>query len=231
MTDPGVLFYILGLILFVSGGCAVFFISRRKKENEILSALGYVLFEVTFTGEEKKKDVQNFRELIAVMEQFYGGTSALGEKKLFGFKKEHFALEIALPHVGEETAFFAAVPKKYARIFEKQLGGLYPSARAELKIDDYNIFNPEGSAAVSIFRTDEHPALPIRTYDRLESDPLEVILNSFSKLKKVGEGAALQLVLRPAGWQERDKVEKAARTVREGKKLSSASSGGGLGDI
>ena len=221
-------FYAAFIVVIALGGVLAHFISRSKKEGQLLSALGYVLYEITFSGEEKKTEGQNLKELISVMEQFYTGMSGLGEKKLFGFKREHFVLEIALPHVGEEAIFFAAVPKQHARIFEKQLSSLYPTASAYLKIDDYNIFNPDGYSLVSILKTDLHPALPIRTYDRLESDPLEVILNSFSKLKKIGEGAALQIVLSPAGWQDRDKLEKAARSLKEGKSISRASSDGGL---
>ena len=231
MSDPSFLFYfyILILILLTAGIAGFYLSSHFKKEKQIISALGFVLYEVMFSGEERKNEGQSAKELISVMEQFYSGMSAFGEKKLFGFKREHFALEIALPHVGEEAAFFVAVPKQYARIFEKQLSGLYPTAHAELKTEDYNIFNPDGYSAVSILKTDENPALPIRTYDRLESDPLEVILNSFSKLKKVGEGAALQIILRPAGWQDRDKLEKAGRAVKKGESLSSTSSGDLLG--
>lgn len=227
MPDSSFLFYfyILAALMLAIGGSAAFFVSRSKKEKQILSALGYVLYEVTFSGEEKKTE-RPAKELIAAMEQFYSGMIALGEKKTFSFKPEHFVLEIALPHVGEEAAFFAAVPKDSARIFEKQLSGLYPAARIELKAEDYNIFNPEGYSAVSVLRTDEHPALLIRTYDKLEADPLEVILNSFSKLKKVGEGAALQIVLKKAGWQDQDKVKKAGQSLREGKSLSKTTGGG-----
>lgn len=227
MPDSSILFYLFisAFIAIAIGGISAFFISKSKKEKQILSALGYVLYEITFSGEEKKAE-RSVKELIAAMEQFYSGMTALGEKGLFAFKPEHFALEIALPHVGEEAIFFAAVPKTSARIFEKQLSGLYPSARIELKAEDYNIFNPEGYSAVSVFRTDEHPALPIRAYDKLESDPLEVILNSFSKLKKIGEGAALQIILRRAGWQEQDKVKKAGQSLREGKPLIKAAGGG-----
>ena len=219
-------FYISVLTLLIIGGSGLYLSSRFKKEKRITSALGFVLYEVAFSGEEKKNEGKPFKELIAVMEQFYSGMSALGEKKLFSFKRDNFVLEIALPHVGEETVFFVAVPKQSARIFEKQLEGLYPSARVQLKAEDYNIFNPDGHSVVSVLKTDEHPALPIRTYDRLESDPLEVILNSFSKLKKVGEGAALQIVLRPARWQDRDKIEKARNALKEGRPPTSASSGG-----
>ena len=227
MFDPAFFFYfyIFILIVLVIGAAGFYFSSRFKKEKQIISSLGFVLYEIVFSGEEKKNNGQSFKELISVMEQFYSGMSALGEKKLFGFKREHFVLEIALPHVGEEAVFFAAVPKQYSRIFEKQLGGLFPTAHAELKAEDYNIFNPDGYSVGSIFKIDEHPALPIRTYDRLESDPLEVILNSFSKLKKVGEGAALQVILYPASWQDRDKIEKAGRAIKEGKPLGRAGSG------
>jgi hypothetical protein len=41
--------------------------------------------------------------------------------------------------------------------------------------------------------------MPIKTYDNIEHDPMNMILNVFSKLKTAGEGAAIQLVVAPAG--------------------------------
>jgi hypothetical protein len=41
--------------------------------------------------------------------------------------------------------------------------------------------------------------LPLRTYKNLEGDPITVIINSFAKLKQVGEGAALQILVKPVG--------------------------------
>ena len=40
----------------------------------------------------------------------------------------------------------------------------------------------------------KHSVFPIKTYEQFDVDPLNVILNVFSKIKRDGEGAALQVV-------------------------------------
>src|SRR3989344_3175998 len=42
-------------------------------------------------------------------------------------------------------------------------------------------------------------ALCLLTYENIDHDPMNTILNVFSKLKTQGEGAAIQLVVAPAG--------------------------------
>lgn len=221
--------YITAAVLFLIGGISIFIYRRLKNRSRLLAALNYILYEVTLPSPEnvKKEGASvSFKELISMMEQFYIGMSAAFEKRWFG--QSSFSLELALPSVGEETTFFVAVPRSKARLFEKQLQSLYPFARVEEKKEDYNIFNPEGGSAGAYFTLAENPALPIRTYQRLDADPLEVVANAFSKLKKEGEGAALQIVLAkdPSGF--RGKLKKALEGLRKGKQLSQIKSGGGL---
>jgi hypothetical protein len=61
---------------------------------------------------------------------------------------------------------------------------------------------------------------PIKTYENQEIDPLNALANALSKLDRVEEGAAVQLVFRPAspGW--RLKGRKIAREMQQGKRLS-----------
>jgi hypothetical protein len=44
-----------------------------------------------------------------------------------------------------------------------------------------------------------HLALPIRTYETMEADPMALILSSFTKIAKDNEGLSLQLLIRPSG--------------------------------
>ncbi|OGZ29277.1 MAG: hypothetical protein A2931_03890 [Candidatus Niyogibacteria bacterium RIFCSPLOWO2_01_FULL_45_48] len=214
------LFYAyIGITVFVlAGGSLLFFLKRLKKKEAIKASLNFVLYEITLpiTGETQKDNV-SFKDLISVMEQFYSGLAAIFEDRWFG--SSSFALELALPTVGEETAFFVAVPRKHSRLFEKHLQSLYPTAKVEQKPEDYNIFNPSGSAAAGYFELSSNPLLPIRTYQNLDADPLEVIANSFTKLKKEGEGAALQIVVQRDPKKFLKKLKQAVKTVREGKKL------------
>lgn len=193
--------------------------------HELEKVLGLVLYEVTFP-EEEKDEKRGLKEMISVMEQFYNGMAVLDEQKgIFSGDRQYYALELALPDVGQETTFYVAVPKKWRRIFEKQLESLFPRAHLEIKKEDYNMFNAEGESAGCVLKLAENMALPIRTYQRLEADPLEVIVNVFSKLRKEGEGAAFQIIIENAEPSFTRRVRKASISVKEGKKISSIETG------
>lgn len=57
--------------------------------------------------------------------------------------------------------------------------------------------------------------LPIKTYTELEADPINPILNAF-KLKKEGEGMAIQIIISPAPKSFKSQVTKAIKNLKEG---------------
>ena len=177
-----------------------------------------VLYEVSLPHEkEEEKKEKSFKEFISAMEQFYNGMMILNQGK-----EEYLALEIGLPTIGEEIVFYAAVPRSKSALLEKQISALFANARVEEKREDYNIFKPGGVNAGSTAKLKTYPVLPIRTYDKFEVDPMLVLSNSFSKLRKIGEGAALQIILGPAESSYGKKIKKTAEEIRKGKKLFEA---------
>jgi len=216
--------FVIAVIVF--GGITLF-LNRLRQKRRVKKALGFILYEVTFPEEEIKEGEGGLKSFISIMEQFYSGMAAMNESRsVFGSGRNYYVLELALPDAGQETTFFVGVQKKQKRIFEKQLESLFPHARVEEKKEDYNIFNVEGASAACEMKLVEHAALPIRTYDRLEADPLEVIANAFSKLKKEGEGAAFQILIENADESFHKKLRQVRTAVQEGKKLSSFESKG-----
>lgn len=223
MFNSQISFYIISaLAVFLVVIIPVWLLTGYFKKKKILNeALSLVLFEIIFpqTGGQQEGEKKNFKELVAVMEQFYAGMSA------FGY---YFALEIGLPYFGDEIVFYAAVPKNKSQLFEKQVQGLYPQARTEIKKDDYNIFRPQGYSLGTIIKLKQSAILPIKTYDKFELDPLQIIINVFSKLQKEGEGAALQLVISPPNDSIIKKAKKTASEMKRGKSFREASHDKGL---
>ncbi|TSC77506.1 MAG: hypothetical protein G01um101429_1029 [Parcubacteria group bacterium Gr01-1014_29] len=213
--------FLLGAVLLAGVGTGVLFVIQRARQyRRVSGSLHMALYAVLLPQEltVQEKDRKDPKDLISIMEQFYAGMVSREEIRTLGFLTERssFTLEIALPSLGEEITFYVAVPRKWSRVFEKKVNALFPHARVE-QIRDYNIFNEEGVTLGSTLRLKRSPFFPVRTYRHLEADPLEVITTAFSKLKKEGEGAALQLMVRPADstWQEKGK--EAARFMRKGK--------------
>ena len=199
-------------------------ISKQKIKKPLSQALDMVLYEISLPHEkEEEKKEKNFKEFISAMEQFYGGMMILDKDK-----EEYFALEIGLPVIGEEIVFYAAVPRSKSSLLEKQVSALFANARIEEKREDYNIFKPGGVSAGSVAKLKTYPVLPIRTYDKFDVDPMFVIANAFSKLRKIGEGASLQIVIGPAESSYGNKIKKTAEEIRKGKKLFEAMKKAGI---
>ncbi|MBI4134299.1 MAG: type IV secretion system DNA-binding domain-containing protein [Candidatus Terrybacteria bacterium] len=195
--------WIVTLVLFVAAVLAGgFFWDRLRDRFELRRSLDSVLFRVAlprvFPQEEEQRKKPE-KEQIAVMEQFYAAFSRLSDRGMRALLlgPPHIALELALPSVGEEIAFYVAAPRFFADETEKAIHGIYEAAHVE-RIRDYNIFHPYGVAAGASVTLRRHFALPIRTYQTLETDPLRTLTTALSKLAVEGEGAAIQLLVRPA---------------------------------
>lgn len=217
---------------------AQYLLGRREKpgfsalKEQLFRAVDMVLYEVSFPQEEKKEEVgKTLKDFIAVMEQFYSGMSVISEKAGFSFwrrPRPYFVLELAVPAIGEDISFYIAVPRNKSRFLEKQLLAVFPRTQLREKKDDYNIFQFRGVSAGSIAKLKASAVFPIRTYDKLPADPLEVITNAFSKLKKEGEGLALQVVVSPEAGSFSRKVQEAIKALKKGEPLSKALAGESL---
>jgi hypothetical protein len=170
-----------------------------RKGSSLDRSLHMTLFEVTLPPIQDESDKQKgFKEFIGAMEQFYAGMQSIAETKK-NEKEDYFTLEVALSNQNDEVVIYASVPSRHVSLFEKQVLAFYHNAKVVEVIDDYNIFNEQGGSAGAYAHFSERSVLPLKTYDQLDHDPMNTILNVFSKLKTEGEGAAIQIVIAPAG--------------------------------
>ena len=222
MTSSTLLFLFLIALLAGAGAAAWYYLQRARQYGRVSGSLQSVLYAILLPQEliAPEQERRDPKDIISVMEQFYAGMVSREEIRTLGFLTDRpsFALEIALPSIGEETTFYVSVPRKWSRVFEKKVSALFPHARVE-QVRDYNIFNEDGVTVGSTLRLKRAAFFPIRTYRRLEADPLEVLTTAFSKMKKEGDGAAIQLVVRPAGSEWQDKGKQTARFLKKGKSL------------
>lgn len=189
-----------------------------RERGPLAQDLRQVLFEIEIP-EFEEDDIRNQRlsDFISIMEQLLAGLSTLSSGK----KKKHdtFTLSIATARGGGQYIFYASVPQHSANIFEKQVLSVYPTSKVKEQKDDFNIFNYEGEYSGSIAQLKEYSALPILTHEYLEYDPMNVILNAFSRLENEDEGAGLQIVCSTADGDSYNKeYERALRELQEGGK-------------
>lgn len=184
------------LIQYFKTGQAV---SDFKEGTPLAKSLHMTLFEITLPPPTDEADKsKGFKEFIGAMEQFYAGMHSISEEKN-NKKENYFTLEVALSNNSDEVIVYAGIPNKYIPLFEKQILAFYHNAKIHEMADDYNVFNEQGASVGAYAAFTERSVMPIKTYDNIEHDPMNTILNVFSKLKTVGEGAAIQLVIAPAG--------------------------------
>lgn len=166
-----------------------------------------------------KEEIGAMEQLLVSLQSFRGTKSDLFSSiKRFFYGPPAIVFEIANPEGEEEMTFYLSVPRKFRESIEKQVHSFFPTAFIE-KVKDYTVFAPKSFSAVSILSLSKSPALPIRTYESLDVDPLNEISNSLSKLAKEGEGAALQIVLSPAGTSWRSEGRRIAHEMQQGKRL------------
>src|SRR3989344_4178707 len=174
-------------------------ISDLKEGTPLYKALNMTLFEITLPPPVDEADKsKGFKEFIGAMEQFYAGMQSISAGRN-NEKENYFTLEVALSNASDELVIYAGIPNKHLSLFEKQILAFYHHAKIREIADDYNVFNESGASVGAYASLSERGVMPIKTYDNIEHDPMNTILNVFSKLKTNGEGAAIQLVVAPAG--------------------------------
>lgn len=112
--------------------------------------------------------------------------------------------------------FYVVIPFKMKSLFQKTLTSFYSNALVE-EVPEYNLFKAGNQASAKVARLVSTFALPIKTYQHTNTEPMNAILNAMSKLKP-DETAAMQIVIRPeeGGWQ--DKCKAMAEEMYEDKK-------------
>jgi hypothetical protein len=196
--------------------------SGLKEGTPLFRALNMTLYEVLLPEKHKEKGQtpQALKELISSMEQFYAGMLSISDAAL---GPSHFSLELAIPNVGEEFTFYVSVAKDKQELFEKHILSIFPDAKITEQENDYNIFNEKGFSVGSVAELKNKPIYPLKTYEVFDRDPLNVILNSFSKIDTEGEGAAIQIIFNPAGGETiLRKYKHALEQIQKGKPLKEA---------
>jgi hypothetical protein len=136
--------------------------------------------------------------------------------------QRHFSFEI----VGSKgfVHLYAAVPADMIDVLKQAVTSAYPSARLQV-VQEHNVFNEIGGVNGVVggeFNLKETFAYPIATYQDLKRDALQSILNALSGLDTI-EGAAIQILFRPADNSWRRQAVAQANKKRKGHDKGSSS--------
>lgn len=225
---PGVTDLLLLLILaLVLGGTlvSILFLLRRslRSKASTAAALGMAILHIRVPKETGKKSdeagTQKIQELISVMETIFSTIGSLRAQKGFSAwlhgRSDHYSFEIVFERA--KIHFYVATPIAHKNFIEEQIHAQFSDASIE-ETTDYNMFTPTGVIMGSYLKFRKNSAFPIKTYAKLESDPLNSITNALAKLQD-DEGAALQLIVRSAKPSWRKYGLHIAREMQQGKKM------------
>lgn len=191
------------------------------KEKELSSLLHMTLYEVTlpFAGMQSGEKVLQFKDVIAEMERFYHGMLPLESAPVSRYG--HFSLELVLSNFSNDIVFYIGVEEHMKDLFVKQILGAFPTAKIEEHLGDYNIFNEFGTAVGSYAEFTNNFVFPLGGVSG-EQDPFATILNSFTKIERNGEGAAIQLVVYPDSDKVVNKIKHAIGQIKQGMPVARA---------
>jgi len=222
-SDFGVIFFTFLLLLSIAGALFAlvfafrFFIRRFSTDN---SYFDHQVFLIRLPKEKpqdenKETSLQQMREEIAKGETIFASIGGLKAQRGFTAwllgRNDHFSFEIVAS--ANKIAFYAAAPRSLARYLEQQITAHYPEAVIE-EIEDYNVFGMHGNIAAAYLKTRNNFSLPLRTYQKIEVDPLNSLINIMSKLDKE-ESMAVQYVVRSAYGSWHRRVRNIVRRIQE----------------
>jgi len=162
-----------------------------------------------------ESSTQQLREEISKGETIFSSIGGLKAQKgfehwLFG-RDDQFSSEIVA--ISNRISFYIVAPKKNARYLEQQVHANYPDAVIE-EVEDYNIFKADSQISAAYLKTKRDYAFPIRTYQKMEADPMNSIVNVLSKLDK-DESLAIQYLVRSTAGSWHGRVRKIVSEIQK----------------
>jgi len=192
----------------------------------LIASKQFINLKIMLPRQESQKDKEkaeekDFKEKIAIMEQFFRNIHELGELTLKNriitriFKDDLISFE----YVAKDKVvdFYVVCHKRYQELIEKQITSYYPFA--DIGVEDFINMQPKNNKLKCYYAYQQKAFFyPIKTYKNLGNDPLNDITNIFSKLKKT-DVAGIQIVIRPKrGKKWKKKTEAAGTEMFAGKK-------------
>ena len=212
--------YVFVFVLFVILVILILILLKIKETGQITRSLNMRVLQISLPKNREKQSQdksEDQKEAISVMEQLFASLSNIREDMLkrIIYGPFYLSFEIATPVDSNEIFFYVSAPRKFQNLVEKHIHSFYNDAEIK-KIDDYNIFVLNGKSSAAYMTLTKRYVFPIKTYKQLETDPLSNITSAFSKIP-VGEGAALQVIIKPIGNVWQSAIRETAKLMQKGK--------------
>ena len=205
-------FLLFFLIFGIGGALAAWYFLNIFSEKKLLQkSLDYRVVSVSLykPNQSEKKD---WKQEWASSEQLISALASFGLPVV---------LEFAVHNFGEDVNLYFSCAEQNVESLIQQIQAFWPGAEVD-QVDDYNIFNPQGTSLAAVFKQEKEAILPIKTFDNLSEDFLLPVLTIFSSLSKQGDGIALQVIFKKAASNISKSFKKAADELHRGTPLREA---------
>ncbi|MCA9352257.1 TraM recognition domain-containing protein [Patescibacteria group bacterium] len=200
-----------------------------KPKTDLAQSLGLRMYEILLPN-KKNGEERDWKKTAALMEQFMAGMQSVANDPR-NKERSFYTLELSLAEGTDEMAMYVTVPRERGDLFEKQLLGLFEDVRITEVYDDYNIFSYSGVTSVAYGVAASHEVLQTKVYEDFEHDPMNVIVNVFSKLENTGEGAAIQFMIMPNSDYHIKEYGEVLDNLKKGQSLKEATNTSVLRDF
>ncbi|MEK7673307.1 MAG: type IV secretory system conjugative DNA transfer family protein [Patescibacteria group bacterium] len=207
-------FWLVIISSSIALGLAIFGLVQyiRMKKN-LERSFNMVFLNVKVPKKESKEDREvegeqysmqkDFKEICGgVMTQFFETLHSLYHHEWYKVFTAQDFLSFEYAVLESQVQFFIVCPRNLLPLVEKQLTAFFPDVYVE-QVEDYNIFQPDSEVTSCYMTSHKDYHYPIKTFSRMNTDPINGIINSLSKITN-DEGAAVQIMIRPKkdSWQE-----------------------------
>lgn len=172
------------------------------------------------TQKDKEKQVEkDFREKIGIMDQFYRNIHEIRELSL-GYKIRNFIFNLdvvsfEMVAMNKQLDFYVVTYPHFEGLIEKQITSYYPNADIQFT-KPYEVLPKGHKMRVNYAYLARKSAYPIKTYKKIENDPLNDLSNVLSKLED-DDKAVFQFVISPRSDRWRKKAEQVGTNLFLGK--------------
>ena len=181
-------------------------INRKKQHHDNYDRENVVLLlQVPRTNDKKELAAE---QMFAAL---HGLLISPSQKFFQSARRERLSFEIAVLH--KRIGFYVCAPRYLKNFVEEQIYAQYPMVQIS-EVEDYS--QDKGSLQTSLvteMKLTANDALPIKTFQSFEVDPLAAITATLAKFDE-GEEAWIQLVIMPASSNWHKKSERYIGSVR-----------------
>lgn len=223
------LFSLAIILAFI--GVIVFMLAKwkMKKGAKLPHALSKIYLQVSLpkesslkTQENKESNPQTVKTQIALAEGLFNSIGGMraerGLKAVLKGRNDHISFEIVMNQ--GLIMFFVSTPHHLQKYIEQMILAQYPEANIE-EVNGINIFSPHSKIDGCYLQFTREYIFPIKTYLKMDVDPISAIMNGLSKLHE-NDSATIQIIMRSAKKEWHRWGFKTAQELQKGKGIIEA---------